>query len=81
MKWDEFRSLLVGLDHKTSLGRIVSIRCEDDEEILKTFTPNMMKIRSDWRRRTAKALSQEEMDDFLETMKQAFIQMAGGVKN
>ena len=38
MKWDEFQALLVGIGPETPLGNIVSIRAEDDPEILKHFT-------------------------------------------
>ena len=34
MTWDEFRDLLVGISPETPLGRIVSIRAEDDKEVL-----------------------------------------------
>lgn len=71
------KPLLVGIGPETALGRIVSIRMEDDEETLKHFTPDMRKIRNDWRNRTAKQKSAEETETFLESMKQAFIQMAG----
>ena len=77
MKWKEFRPLLIGIGPDTALGRIVSIRMEDDEEVLKNFTPEMKKIRSDWRNRMAKERSPEETQNFLESMKQALIQLAG----
>lgn len=69
--------MLVGIGPETALGRIVSIRMEDDEDVLKHFTPEMKKIRNDWRNRTAKQKTTAETDAFLESMKQAFIQMAG----
>ena len=69
--------MLVGIGPETALGRIVSIRMEDDEDVLKHFTPEMKKIRNDWRNRTAKQKTAAETDAFLESMKQAFIQMAG----
>ena len=64
MPWDEFSDLLSGIGPDTALGRIVAIRAEEDEEILKHFTPKV---------------SEEDRDKFLEAMKQAFIDMAGGV--
>lgn len=81
MKWDEFGALLSGIGPDTALGRIVSIRSEDDKDVLKEFTPEMKRIRSEWRNRMAKAKSTEERDRFVEAMKQAFISMAGGEKN
>lgn len=81
MKWREFAALLAGLDAKTPLGRIVSIRSEDDPKRLKDFTPEMRKIRARWRQRKAKAMPQKNVDKFLESMKNAFISMAGGENN
>ena len=78
MKWDEFKDLLAGLGPETPLGRIVAIRSEEDKDMLKHFTKDQMRIRSEWERRKAKAVTQERMDVALEQMKQAFIYMAGG---
>ena len=81
MKWDEFKSLLSGIGPDTPLGRIVSIRAEDDEEILKHFTKDHHKIRNEWRSRKAKMVSKKEIDTVLDSLKSAFISMAGGGKN
>jgi hypothetical protein len=48
MTWDEFCTLLAGLNGETPLGHIVSIRSEKDKERLKQFTPEERKIRNDW---------------------------------
>ena len=81
MKWDEFRALISGLSPKTALGRVVSIRAEDDKEVLESYTKDMHKIRNEWRNRIAKERSPQETLDFLESIKQALIQMAGGENN
>lgn len=81
MKWDEFRDLLVGISPDTALGRIVSIRSENDREHLKHFTKEQRRIRSEWLQRQAKQTSLKDRDKFLEQLKQTFITMAGGVKN
>ena len=81
MKWDEFCALLSGLGPETSLGRIVQIRSEDNEDILKNFSKEQHRIRNEWRSRSAQKVSPEKMEDFLEQMKKTFISMAGGVKN
>lgn len=60
MSWDEFRSLLSGLKPDTPLGNIVSIRSETDKDILKNFTPEQKKIRSDWQRRKSKQITNIE---------------------
>lgn len=49
MSWAEFSTLLNGIMPKTPLGNIVSIRSEEDEEMLKNFTPEQKKIRDEWR--------------------------------
>lgn len=81
MKWDEFKDLLSGLGPDTPLGRIVSVRSENDADMLKHFTNEQHRIRNDWRNKNAKNKSQNEVNDALEALKKAFISMAGGVKN
>ncbi|SDP01245.1 hypothetical protein SAMN04515624_105123 [Eubacterium maltosivorans] len=49
MSWSEFANLLQGILPETPLGQIVSIRCEENKEILKYFTPDQHRIRNDWR--------------------------------
>lgn len=58
MSWDEFCTLLSGIMPKTPLGQIVSIRSEEDENMLKNFTEEQHKIRNEWRNRQL-----EEMKD------------------
>ncbi len=81
MKWSEFRDLLVGLGPDTALGRIVSIRSEEDKEVLKHFTKEQKRIRNEWRSRRAKQIKPEDMNDILEGFKKVFISMAGGAKD
>ncbi len=81
MSWNEFKTLLAGIGPETALGRIVSIRSETDKDVLKEFTPDMKRIRTEWLTRSAKKKSVEERDRFVEQMKQAFIAMAGGINN
>lgn len=78
MKWMEFRTLLAGLGPETPLGRIVSIRSEEDEDILKCFTKEQRRIRNEWLKRKAQNVSQEDLDNILEHLKSTFINMAGG---
>lgn len=77
MKWDEFKNLLIGLGPKTALGRIVSIRSEQDQDVLKHFTKEQNRIRNDWLRRKSKKVSEEELAEVLERLKDTFIHMAG----
>lgn len=81
MKWDEFRDLLVGISPDTALGRIVAIRSENDKNILKHFSSEQHRIRNEWRNRKAKNVKPEDMETILSGFKQAFISMAGGVKD
>ena len=78
MPWQEFKQLLIGIDPETALGRIVSIRAEDDKEILKNFTPEQHRIRNEWLSRIAKEKTDEQTEQFIEQLRQAFIEMAGG---
>ena len=69
MSWDEFSTLLAGLNGETPLGHIVSIRSETDKERLKHFTPAERKIRNDWRSRhrvviTNKAENEKALENF-----------------
>lgn len=73
--------MLSGISPETPLGRIVAIRSEADKELLKHFTPDQRRIRSEWQNRIAKSKDPENTEKFLETMKNAFIKMAGGVQN
>ncbi|MGN1156456.1 MAG: Gp15 family bacteriophage protein, partial [Agathobacter sp.] len=72
MPWDEFKDLLAGLNPDTPLGRIVQIRLEDDEDTLKHFSPEQHKIRNEWRNRTAKQRTEDEMNNFLASMQEVF---------
>lgn len=76
MKWVEFQALLSGLGPDTPLGRIVQIRSEDDPEILKYFSKDQNRIRSEWLQRTAQSKTTEQVNEVLEALKQAFIKMA-----
>lgn len=78
MKWDEFRTLLIGIAPETPLGRIVSIRAETDKNVLKHFSKEQRRIRNEWMQQRAKQKTAQQAADFYEEMKWAFIQMAGG---
>lgn len=49
MSWSEFCTLLSGIMPKTPLGQIVSIRSEENKDMLKNFTPEQHAIRNEWR--------------------------------
>ena len=78
MSWAEFRQMLIGIGPDTALGRMVTIRSENDEEILKQFSPEQKRIRNEWRSRRARSVTQTELQNVLDKLKEAFIAMAGG---
>jgi len=51
MTWSEFCTLLSGIMPKTPLGQVVSIRSEENKDILKHFTKEQHEIRNTWRNR------------------------------
>lgn len=77
MQWEEFKQLLAGISPDTPLGRIVAIRSETDRKVLKHFSKEQQRIRSEWQRRRAKNVKQEDMQQVLEAFKQMFVSMAG----
>lgn len=72
MRWTEFRDLLSGLGPESALMRVVSIRAEEDKDVLKHFTPEQRRIRSQWRNRAAKQKPKGEVDSFLRQMQKTF---------
>lgn len=77
MNWDEFATLLAGLNGETPLGHIVSIRSETDKERLKHFTPEEKRIRNEWRAKHRNVVTdQAERDAALEGFRAAFKSMA-----
>ena len=77
MRWSEFRSLLVGIGPDTVLGRIVSIRSEEDRDVLKNFTKDQRRIRNEWRLRHTRTMSKKSAKKAIEGMERAFLRMAG----
>ncbi len=78
MSWGEFTTLLSGIMPETPLGQVVSIRSENDKDMLKHFTKEQHKVRNKWRgRRTKfvvldKAEAKRQVKAFQEAMKKAF---------
>ena len=60
ISWSEVKMLISGLLPDTPLGRVIQIRSENNKDILKTYTPEMHKIRNDWRNRLAKDKLKDE---------------------
>ena len=76
MKWDEFKVLVSGLDAETPLGRIVSIRAENDKDILKRFSKEQNRIRNEWRNRSAQKMDQTIFEQEMIKLERIFEAMA-----
>lgn len=74
MTWDEFCTLLSGIMPKTPLGQIVSIRSEEDEEMLKSFTKEQHKIRDEWRSKQLEEMTDEEKEQQIKEIQELFKQ-------
>lgn len=79
MPWMEFSSLLSGLNEKTQLGKIISIRTETDKKRLEHFTPAMKKIRREWQAKCAREaiknnpdIAKKQIQNLQAAMKAAF---------
>jgi hypothetical protein len=74
MSWAEFSTLLNGIMPKTPLGQIVSIRSEEDENILKNFSKEQHRIRNEWRNKNnpVNDLTDEEKAQAIKEVQQMF---------
>lgn len=74
MSWAEFSTLLAGLMPKTPLGQIVSIRSEEDKNMLKHFTKEQKRIREEWRSRNNSVanLTDEEKSQAIREVQELF---------
>ena len=79
MSWNEFCTLLSGIMTKTPLGQIVSIRAEEDKDILNNFTEDQHKIRNEWRNRnnTTIEMTDEEKAQKIKEFEQIKASMFG----
>lgn len=75
MPWEEFCDLVAGLGSETPLGKMVQIRTETDAERLKTFTPEMMRIRNEWISGHGKVYGERERDKMLKSLLSMFKNM------
>lgn len=77
MSWDEFCTLLAGIMPKTPLGQIVSIRSEEDKDMLKNFTPEQNRIRDEWRNRQIESMTDEEKEAKVKEIEELFAKAFG----
>lgn len=78
VSWDEIRSLLSGLSPDTPLGRVVAIRSETDEDILKHFTKDQKRIHDAWRIRRAERMTAEDYDQQMAELERMMSALCGG---
>lgn len=76
MTWNEFSTLLSGLNEKTPLGNVVRIRSEEDNKILEHFSPEQKRIRREWRSKSSRDISREEYDEVMKNLKSMFMGIA-----
>ena len=76
LDWGELISDIAGLKGDTPLGNIIRIRKERDPEVLKKFTPEELKIRSEWLNKSASQISEENYKQAMESIKNMFKTMA-----
>ena len=76
MSWNEFCTLLSGIMPKTPLGQIISIRSEEDKDILKNFTQEQHRIRNEWRMRHSSIsdMTEEEKEEEIKKVQEIFAQ-------
>lgn len=74
MTWSEFTTLLKGIMSETPLGQIVSIRSEENKDILKNFTQEEHRIRNEWRNKnnTVNNMSEEEKAEEIRKVQELF---------
>lgn len=79
MSWSEFSALLKGIMPETPLGQVVSIRSEEDKDMLKNFTKEQHKIRNDWRNRNnpVRDMSEEEKAEEIRKVQEIFAKAFG----
>lgn len=79
MSWNEFCTLLSGIMLKTPLGQIVSIRAEEDKDILKNFTEDQHRIRNEWRSRNnpINTMTDEEKEQQIKEFEKMMASMFG----
>jgi hypothetical protein len=80
MSWGEFCTLLAGIMPETPLGQVVSIRSENDKNMLKHFTPEQHRIRNEWRNRQAREMMSDpaEAENMVKAFQEACKQAFGG---
>lgn len=79
MTWSEFTTLLKGIMAETPLGQVVSIRSEENKEVLKNFTQEEHRIRNEWRNKNnpIRDMSEEEKKEEIRKVQEMFSKAFG----
>lgn len=78
VSWDEFRSLLAGISPDTALGRVVAIRSETDEDIIKHFSADQKRIYDAWKDRKTENMAPETYEKAMANLEMLMAKMCGG---
>lgn len=76
LSWGELISDIAGLNGDTPLGNVVRIRSEKNPDVLKNFSKEERRIRSEWLKRMAGQMSGESYEDVMEGIKRMFVNMS-----
>lgn len=80
LKYSDWAKMVSGLMDDTPLGRVVGVRSESDQAIIRQFTPDQRTIRQDWERVRAKRILQlpeQELRQQFAQLEQAMAAMFG----
>lgn len=79
MDWKEFTTLLHAIMPETPLGQMVSIRAEENKDMLKHFTPEQHSIRNAWRSKHSRLdeMTDEEKEKSVKSLQDVFAKAFG----
>lgn len=80
MTFYEFSLYLYALNEKTSLGKLVMIRTETDQEQLKHYTSEMHRIRNEWAKKKAARIPEKDLEAVYDGFKNVFLDFGNVVK-
>ena len=72
VSWDEFKSLIAGIDPETPLGRVVAIRAETDRNVIKNFNKEQKHIYNAWRNRKAETMPPATYEQEMKALENMF---------
>ncbi|MNF08612.1 hypothetical protein D3C80_2090740 [compost metagenome] len=62
---------------ETPLGQIVSIRSEENKDMLQNYTQEQHKIRNEWREKQLEDMTVEETEEQMQELQELFAKMFG----